>query len=74
MNSSYVFDTINMGWSIVYIKESPQGLKNPLVRSYLRESQAAGQVKNLWSFPMQSATFPMTANNYYDTGQVSIVR
>ena len=32
-------------------KVSSSGLKNPLVRSYLRVPQAAGQVK-LWMIPM----------------------
>ena len=71
MNSSYMFDTINMGWSIVYIEESQQGLKNPLVCSYLRVPQATGQVNNLFSHA--KCLFLMTANNY-DAGQVSFER
>ena len=47
MDSSFWFDTMNLGWSSVETKESQQDSKIEYVRSYLRVHQAAGQVKIL---------------------------
>ena len=51
-----------------------QGSKNPLVRSYLRVPQAAGQVK-FWMIPNVNQYFiHIYANNFCDAGQVPILR
>ena len=50
-----------------------QGSKIPLVRSYLRVAQAAGQVKIL-VFIVKIKFFPMYANIFCEAGQVPILR
>ena len=50
-----------------------QGSKIALVRSYLRVSQAAGQVKIL-IFLVKINFFPIYANSFCDEGQVPIFR
>ena len=50
-----------------------QGSKIALVRSYLRVPQAAGQAKIL-IFLVKFDFFPIYANNFYDAGQVPIIR
>ena len=50
-----------------------QGSKIVLVRSYLRVSQVAGQVKIL-IFLMNFIFFPIYANNFCDAGQVPILK
>ena len=50
-----------------------QGSKIPLVRSYLRVPQAAGQVKIL-IFLVKFNFFPIYADNFCDAGQVPILR
>ena len=52
---------------------STQGSKIVLVRSYLRVSQAAGQVKILL-FLVKFKFPPIYANNFCDAGQVPILR
>ena len=50
-----------------------QASKNPLVRSYLRVPQAAGQVK-LWIISNVNQHFFQYAYNFCDAGQVPILR
>ena len=50
-----------------------QGSKIALVRSYLREPQAEGQVKSL-TFFCENYFFPIYVNNFCDAGQVPIFR
>ena len=50
-----------------------QGSKIALVRSYLRVTQAAGQVKIL-IFLVKIKKFPIYANIFSDAGQVPIFR
>ena len=50
-----------------------QGSKIPLVGSYLRVPQAAGQVK-LLTFLMKIKYFPIYSNTFCDAGQVLILR
>ena len=50
-----------------------QGSKIALVRSYLRVTQAKGQVEIL-SFLVKINFFPIYANNFCDAGQVPILR
>ena len=53
------------------MKDYPQGSKIALVRSYLRVSQAAGQVKILILL-VKINFFPIYANIFNDAGQVPI--
>ena len=55
------------------LKNTIQGSKIVLVRSYLRVPQAAGQVKML-IFLVKFNFFPIYANIFCDAGQVPILR
>ena len=50
-----------------------QGSKNPLVRSYLRVPQAAGQVQ-FWIISNVNYILSIYVNNFCDAGQVPILR